>query len=184
LRVDDLNLTRNPKPATRNPPTLMAQPLDYTPPPHPNGEAAFTADDDLARLVETLHASGTLRLLNGLFARLEDVAAVVLKGLDTDAGRRGLANLLLLSKLLGRLDPDGLDRFIAALDRGLEAAARRLDTEADPPGPLRTLGRLRDPDIRRGLDAVLALLGTLGAELHDPTVPPHSTVDGTPSARP
>jgi uncharacterized protein YjgD (DUF1641 family) len=162
----------------------MAQPLDYTPPTYPPGQEAFTAADDLARLVETLHESGTLRLLNGLFARFEDVTAVLLKGLDTDEGRRGLANLLLLGKLLGRLDPDGLDRFIAALDRGLEAAALRLDVEDDPPGPLRTLGRLRDPDVRRGLDAVLALLGALGAELHGPPAPPRADVDGAPSARP
>jgi uncharacterized protein YjgD (DUF1641 family) len=162
----------------------MAQPLDYAPPVYPPGEQAFTAADDLARLVETLHTSGTLRMVNGLVARFGDVMAVVLKGLDTDEGRQGLANLLVLGKLLGQIDADGLDRFVAALDRGLAAAGERLTETDDAPGTLRTLARLRDPDVRRGLDALLALLGTLGAELHAPTVPPYSNVDGEPSARP
>ena len=65
----------------------MAQPLPYDPPPAPPGQDAFTAADDLARLLETLHTSGTLRVLNGLLARFQDVMAVVLAGLDSDAGR-------------------------------------------------------------------------------------------------
>ena len=143
----------------------MAQPLEYVPAQLP-GEAAFTAADDLARLVETLHASGTLRVLNGLFGRLDAVAGVALGPLDTPEGRNGLANLVVLAKALGRIDPERLDGFMTALDRGLDAAGRRLDAPDDPPGTLATLGKLRDRDVRRGLDAVLTLLGTLGAELH------------------
>jgi len=162
----------------------MAQPLAYEPPPAPPGQDAFTAADDLARLLDTLHESGTLRVLNGLLAQIQDVAAVALDGLNTDEGRNGLANLLLLAKLLGRIDADGLDRFVAALDRGLADAAERLVDEDDPPGSLSVLGKLRQPDVRRGLDAVLTLLGTLGSQLHDPQPPVHSNHDGRASARP
>ena len=161
----------------------MAQPLAYSP-PHQRGEDAFTAEDDLDRLLETLHTSGTLRTLNGVFARFEAIMGVALAGLDSDEGRRGLANLLTLTKLLGRIDTDGLDRFVTAFERALGAAGEKLDGEDSPPGTLSTLGRVRDPDVRRGIDALFTLLGTLGAELHDPQPPPHSNIDGKPSARP
>lgn len=164
----------------------MAQPLAYTPPPSPPGQDAFTAADDLARLLETLHTSGTLRVLNGLVAQFSDVVAVVLKGLDTDAGRTGLANVMVLGKLLGHIDADGLDRFAVALERALSAAGERIahDPDDDAPGTFAVLKKLRDPEVRRGLDAALTLLGTLGAQLHEPQPPVYSNHDGKRGAQP
>ena len=162
----------------------MAQPIAFELPPAPPGQDAFTAEDDLARLLETLHASGTLRVLNGLFAEFQGVMAVVLRGLNSNEGRTGLANLLVLAKLLGKIDADGLDRFVAALDRALEAAGERLDEKDDAPGTLSTLAKLRQPEVRRGLDAALTLLGTLGSQLHDPQPPVHSNHDGRHGAQP
>lgn len=164
----------------------MAQPIAYDYPPGPPGQDAFTAADDLARLVQTLHTSGTLRVLNGLLARFQDVMAVVLAGLDTEEGRTGLANLMVLGKLLGHLDADGVDRFAVALQRALGAASERL-TEDDADGAPSTLSvvrKLREPEVRRGLDAALTLLGTLGAELHDPQPEPYSNHDGARGAQP
>ncbi len=164
----------------------MAQPLDYDYPKGPPGQDAFTAADDLARLVETLHTSGTLRVVNGLLAEFQGVMAVVLAGLNTDAGRTGLANLLTIGKLLGHLDADGLDRFAVALQRALAAAGERLtdDDADDAPGTLAVLKKLREPEVRRGLDAALTLLGTLGSELHRPQPEPYSNHDGKRGAQP
>ncbi len=162
----------------------MAQPLDFELPPAPPGQQAFSAHDDLVRLLQTLHESGTLRVANGLLSQFQDVAAVALKGLNTDEGRNGVANLLVLAKLLGTIEADGLDRFVVALDRALDAAGERLDDTADPPGTLSLLGKLRTPEVRRGLDAALTLLGTLGGQLHDPRPSVHSNQDGVASARP
>ncbi|OZC03955.1 DUF1641 domain-containing protein [Rubricoccus marinus] len=162
----------------------MASPITYDYPPGPPGQQTFTAADDLARLLETLHTSGTLRTLNGLLAQLQDVMAVVLDGLNTDEGRNGIANLLVLAKLLGRIDADGLDRFVVALDRGLEAAGERLEEKDDAPGSLTVLKKLRQPEVRRGLDAALTLLGTLGTQLSDPQPPVYSSHDGKDGAEP
>lgn len=162
----------------------MASPIAYDYPPGPPGQQAFTAEDDLKRLLETLHTSGTLRVLNGLLGQFQGVMAVLLEGLNSDAGRNGLANVLILAKLLGRLDADGMDRFAAALDRGLAAAGERLDDKDDAPGTLTVLKKLRDPDVRRGLDAVLTLVGTLGAQLHAPQPPAPSNQNGKDGARP
>ena len=147
----------------------MAAPISSRPPPGPPGEAAFTAADDVARLVETLHQSGTLRALNALVAQGQDVAAVALDGLNSEAGRNGLANLLILGKLLGHVDAGGLDRATAALERALGAAGERLGDEV--PGTFTLVRKLRDPDVRRALDAALTLLGALGAELRAPQTP-------------
>ncbi len=162
----------------------MAQPIAYAPPPAPPGQDAFTAEDDLRRLLDTLHESGTLRVLNGLLAEFQSVMAVVLAGLNSDEGRAGLANLLTLATLLGKLDADGLDRFVTALDRALDAAGERIDQTDDAPGSLSVLAKLRDPDVRRGLDATLTLVGTLGKQLHDPQPPVHSNRDGRDGAQP
>ena len=123
-------------------------------------------------------------MLNGLLAQFQDVMAVVLKGLNTDEGRNGLANFLVLAKLLGKIDADGMDRFVAALNRGLEAAGERLEDKDDAPGSLSVLKKLRQPEVRRGLDATLTLLGTLGSQLHDPQPPVYSSHDGKDGAEP
>lgn len=164
----------------------MAAPIEFDYPKGPPGQDTFTAADDLARLVETLHTSGTLRVLNGLLAEFQGVMAVVLASLNTEAGRTGLANLLTLAKLLGHLDADGLDRFAVALQRALAAAGERLDGDEadDAPGTFAVLKKLREPEVRRGLDAALTLLGTLGAELYRPPPEPHSAHDGMRGAQP
>ena len=164
----------------------MAAPIEFAYPKGPPGQDTFTAADDLARLLETLHTSGTLRALNGLVAEGQGVMAVVLKGLNTEAGRTGLANLMVLGKLLGHIDADGLDRFAVALQRALAAAGERLtdDDADDAPGTLTVLKKLREPEVRRGLDAALTLLGTLGAELHRPQPEPYSNHDGKRGAQP
>ena len=143
----------------------MAQPLSYSPPPQPPGQDAFTARDDLERLLDTLHETGTLRLLHDLLARFEDVVAVPLKHLDTPAGRDGLSTLLVLGRFLGQLDADATSRFFDALGQGLGDAGERLRERDDPPGFIALTKRLHDEDVRRGLDAVVTLLGSLGARL-------------------
>lgn len=162
----------------------MAAPIDYDYPHAAPGQDAFTAADDLARLLETLHTSGTLRVLNGVLAQFQDVMAVALKGLNSDGGRAGLANLFTLVKLLGKLDADGLDRFVVALDRALGDAGNRLDETDDSPGTLTLLRKLRQPEVRRGLDAALTLVGSLGTQLHAPEPPVYSNHNGKDGARP
>lgn len=162
----------------------MASPLDFDYSHAAPGQQAFTAEDDLARLLETLHTSGTLRVVNGLLAQFQDVMAIVLKGLNTDEGRTGLANLLTLVKLLGQVDADGVDRFVAALERALRAAGDRLDERDDAPGTLSVLAKVRQPEVRRGLDALLTLVGSLGSQLHDPTPDVYSAHDGKDGAQP
>ena len=146
----------------------MANPIPYTRSAPAPGVDAFTPEDDVARLVRTLHESGMLRLANGLIAQFAEVNAVVLKHLDTEEGKNGLSNLLVLLRGLGDIDANGTDRFVKALTEGLAAAGRRLERQDDPPNMLKLAAKLREPEVRRGLDAVLTLVGTVGEALAKP----------------
>lgn len=143
----------------------MAAPIDFVYPSGPAGEEAFTAEDDLARLLQTLHTSGVLRAANGLVAQFEGVANVAIGGLATTEGHNALSNVLLVGKALGAIDADGTARLVDALTEALPVAGQRLETSADPPGTVALLRKMREPDVRRGLDAALTLLGAVGARL-------------------
>ena len=120
---------------------------------------------------------GTPRIANNLLRRVRDYAQVKGDGrIDGGTADKALAML--------EIDADGLDRFVAALDRALADAGERLDDADDAPGSLTVLKKLRQPEVRRGLDAALTLLGTLGSQLHDPQPPVHSSHDGRDGAQP
>lgn len=144
----------------------MARPISYAPPPAPVED---TPHEALERLLQTLHESGTLRLLDGLVGQAQDVGAVLAGRLDTPGGRNALSTLLLLVQALGRLEPDHVQAFLTGTEKGLAAAHASFKT--DPPGLLQLFGVLKHEDTRRGLHALLVLLQTLGNHLHDPRLP-------------
>ena len=139
----------------------MAKPLSYRPTP----VATDTAGDELQRLLEVLHERGVLRLLTNLSAQSHDVAEIVLSQLDTPSGRSAAANLTVVVKALGNLDPAALDTLLTGVDKGVQAAVRTLDERETPKNAFALLGKLNDPDVRRGLNALLTLLQTLGRHL-------------------
>ena len=139
----------------------MAKPLTYDPPPIPQD----TAQDDLERLLQTLHERGVLRLLNGLVGQSDDVLGVALAQLDSKGGKNALVTFSLLIKVLIETDPETAQSLLTGTQKGLVAAQASLHGE--PPSRLALLGKLNDREVRRGLYAVLSLLGGLGKHLHD-----------------
>lgn len=140
----------------------MAQPLDYTP---PKAQTTQTAEEEWRDVLDTLHESGTLRVLNGLAGQAEGVEEVVLNQLlATPGGHNALGSLSVLGRALTALDPDDLAVVSQGLGKGLQAARGSIQ-EKNPPGLLRLLFRLRDPDVRRALGALLALLKSAGSHL-------------------
>lgn len=142
----------------------MAHPLKYTP---PKAQAEQTAEEEWNDLLETLHETGTLRVLNGLAGQYEGVEEVLLTQLlDTPRGRRILENLAVLFEGLSDANADDLDALRHGLGKGLRAARRSFEQE-EPPGLIRLFARLRDPDVRRALGGGLALLKALGGSLNE-----------------
>lgn len=139
----------------------MAKPLTYTPLPVPQD----TAQDDLERLLQTLHERGVLRLLNGLIGQSDGVLSVALGQLESKRGENALGTLTVLLKALTETDSDAAQAFLTGTQKGLAAAQESLTDE--PPSRLALLGKLNDPEVRRGLYAALSLLEGLGRHLHD-----------------
>ena len=139
----------------------MAKPLTYTPLPVPQD----TAQDDLERLLQTLHERGALRLLNGLVGQYDGILSVALGQLESQKGENALGTLTVLLKALTETDADAAQAFLTGTQKGLAAAQTSL--QRDPPSRLALLGKLNDREVRRGLYAVLSLLGGLGKHLHD-----------------
>lgn len=134
----------------------MAKPLVYVPQPVP----VDTAGDEVQRLVETLHEHGVLRLLTNLVAESHGVAKVALDQLETPKGKNLVDNLSVLVNTLTQIEDGALDKLLTGVSKGVNAAAQGLDDKA--PGTFGLLRELNDPDVRRGLNAVLTLLATVG----------------------
>ena len=141
----------------------MAKAIQYKYEPSP--PPVDTAQDDLDKLVETLHEKGVLRTLNNVVAQSSGVLEVALGQFDTKGGRNALDSTMVLIKALTETDPDGAQAFLDGTKKGLAKAQASL--EDDPPGITALLGKLYDREVRRGLYAVLSLLEGLGSHLHE-----------------
>lgn len=138
----------------------MASRLEYLPPT----EAPFpTAQDELHDLIETLHDSGALRVLNGFFGRFGAVNEALLAELKTPPGKNLLGSLLFLGECLTKLPVDDLPRVASGIGSGLKRADATLREE--PPSTLGLFRMMREPDTRRAIAAMLAMLNAVGAEL-------------------
>ena len=120
----------------------MAKPLTYTPIPVPQD----TAQDDLERLLQTLHERGALRLLNGLVGQYDGVLSVALGQLESKKGENALGTLTVLLKALTETDSDAAQAFLTGTQKGLAAAQTSL--QSDPPSRLALLGQLNDREVR------------------------------------
>ncbi|WP_432479471.1 DUF1641 domain-containing protein [Nocardioides sp. GXQ0305] len=133
----------------------MATSLGYTPPSPPD----TAAHDDLDDLVKALHESGLLRAAAGGARSYPQLLRGVLHAVDAGTVRSFVA----LSGSLRGLDPDRSEQVAAGVRRARAAAATAATGE--PEGIRALFRRLRDPDTRRGISAVLAALAALGTAL-------------------
>ena len=140
----------------------MAKPIRYVPEP----VATDTAELELQALLETLHERGVLRLLTNLTAESHGVAQVALEQLDSIKGQNMLGNLTVLLSFLGEMDDEALGKLLTGVGRGVNAASQS-QTKKETPNTFKLVKELNDPDVRRGLNAVLTILATLGRHLKD-----------------
>lgn len=137
----------------------MASRLDYQVPAAPLPGARAELDD----LIQTLHASGTLRFLNGFFGRLGAVNDVALTELQSPPGSNALGTVLFLGEMLAKVPTDDLRRMADGLSAGLERSGRLMNEE--PPSSLAVLRMLREPETRRCLAGLLVILKAVGGQM-------------------
>jgi len=114
------------------------------------------------QVLQGLHDSGVLDLLRGALGSREKVLDVAVQAAGSPSSIRALRNLLLLTNMLGSIEPELLKTFTQA---GPEAI-KRMVRQPERPG-LWTLIKdfLWNQDFRHGLAAVNTLLEVLGKGL-------------------
>lgn len=140
----------------------MARPLDHTPSAAPTETSARS---ELEALLETLHSSGALRVLRGVFGAGPQLLEVALSQLETAGGKNALGNVAVAITSLTKLDADRVHALVEALNEAVRAAAASV--QRPPPGLMGLFAMLMREDTRRGLHALVVMLSALGRELDD-----------------
>jgi uncharacterized protein YjgD (DUF1641 family) len=111
-------------------------------------------------VLQGLHNSGVLELLRGVLGGGDKVLEIVVDASQTPEAIRGIRNLIIMTKILGSMDPELLKKLTEAIPDVLVGVAKAQETE--PPGFWETLRILRSKNLRRGLAVANNLLEALG----------------------
>jgi uncharacterized protein YjgD (DUF1641 family) len=133
----------------------MARSLSYTPPTPPDDQSRDELDD----LVRALHDAGLLRAMAGGARAYPQLLRSVLATVDVGTVR----SIIALAGAVGELDAEQTERVARGIREARADAAHA--GRGKPEGPLDLLRRLKDPDTRRGIAALLAALAAIGRSL-------------------
>jgi uncharacterized protein YjgD (DUF1641 family) len=115
---------------------------------------------DAYELLQQLHDSGTLDVLRGVLGAGDEVVrhavGIVIKPESVSV----LRNLLILSKLLGGVNPDKLEAALGGIPTALAQ-----EPAENPPSLLTILRRLSSVESRRALNAAATVLENVGRAL-------------------
>lgn len=117
---------------------------------------------DLYELVQVLHKHGTLDLLRGLVGATDDLIGRLAAGLSKPESIRASRNVIEMTKLLSRIDPDELRRTI---DKGDKFLASDQSVQPEPPGLWTIFRRMTSRDGRRALALMVEVLNEIGSRL-------------------
>lgn len=110
-------------------------------------------------LLDQLYESGLMRWAKDFVGAMPEVSMIALDSLNTEQGRAGMRNLLVLAQQLGKLDPDRLEQMFnamhAGIDRADETATGKHDSPYNPPGVTGVFKLLRDEDLWHALAPVI-----------------------------
>ncbi|WP_348761310.1 hypothetical protein [uncultured Salinisphaera sp.] len=102
-------------------------------------------------LLDQLYESGLMRWLKDFVGAMPEISMIALDGLNSEQGRAGMRNLLVVAQQLGRFDPDQLERMFEAVhagaDRAGETAEGRHESPYNPPGVTGVFKLLRDEEL-------------------------------------
>jgi uncharacterized protein YjgD (DUF1641 family) len=112
-------------------------------------------------VLQGLHDSGTLELVRGLLGSGDRVLQTAVNATRTPESLRIIRNLVLLTRMLGDIDPDLFEGFVQALPEAMQKAKEKTENS---PGLLSTLNQFRNKDLLRGIVVVNSLLEIWGRE--------------------
>ena len=111
-------------------------------------------------VLQALHDQGVLELLRGVLGGGNKILEIVVDASKTPEAIRGIRNVVIMSKMLGSIDPELLKRLTQAFPDVIKGEAKAEETEA--PGLWEVLRILRSKNLRRGLAVVNNVLEALG----------------------
>jgi uncharacterized protein YjgD (DUF1641 family) len=139
---------------TRDPREELLSRLEKAPAEHAEALLAGLA------VLQALHDQGVLEILRGVLGGGNKILEIVVGAAKTPEALRGIRNLVIMTKILGSIDPELLKRLAEAIPDVLVGEAKAQETE--PPGFWEVLRILRSKNLRRGLAGVNNLLEALG----------------------
>ena len=111
-------------------------------------------------VLQALHDQGVLEILRGVLGGGNKILEIFVDASKTPEAIRGIRNLIIITKILGSMDPELLKKIAEAIPDVLEATAKAQVTK--PPGFWEVFRVLRSKNLRRGLVVVNNVLGALG----------------------
>jgi uncharacterized protein YjgD (DUF1641 family) len=111
-------------------------------------------------VLQGLHDQGVLELLRGMLDGGSKVLEIVVEATKTPEAIRGIRNLLIMTKIIGAIDPEILKKFAESVPDALAGAAKA--QEKEPPGFGEILRIVRSRNMRRGLAVMNSALEALG----------------------
>ena len=111
-------------------------------------------------VLQALHDQGVLELLRGVLGGGSKILEIVVDASKTPEAIRGIRNLVIMTKILGSMDPELLKKLTEAIPDVLVGTAKAQETE--PPGLWESFRILRSKNLRHGLMVVNNLLEVLG----------------------
>jgi uncharacterized protein YjgD (DUF1641 family) len=112
-------------------------------------------------VLQALHDQGVLEIVRGVLDGSNKILEIVVGAAKTPEAIRGMRNLVIITKILGSIDPELLKKLADAIPDLLVGEAKAQETE--PPGFWEVLQILRSENLRRGLAVVNNLLEALGS---------------------
>lgn len=112
------------------------------------------------RTLQTLHDTNTLDFVRGVLGAGDEVLTQLVSVVTSPQSTRAIRNLLVLTNILGTIDPDALQRIAGSVTPALTE-----QQPAEPPSLFAITKRLFSKDSRRALATGVGLLEGVGRSL-------------------
>ncbi len=149
----------------------MAKPIEFRPVAEPDEEQVrrnlenapvkhAEAVLDAYKTLQTLHDTDTLEFVRGVFGAGDKVISEVVSVASSPQSMRAIRNLLILSNLLGSVDPETMHEMFQNVTTSVTK-----EKGAKPPSMFGLARRLLSADARRGLATSIAALEGVGRSM-------------------
>jgi uncharacterized protein YjgD (DUF1641 family) len=151
----------------------MAQPIPLQLPPRdPRAELRSRLENapvehaeallDSYELLQQLHEHGVFQLLRGVLGASDKLVETAVEAAKSEESIRAMRNAIILTKMLGSINPDLLEGIAVATGQTLGSYERPV---IEPPGLFSLLSQFRHRELRRSIALINRFLETLGIQL-------------------